>query len=106
MLADFGAEVMLIEPPSGSPIRTMPPFDPAADGLGSLLFFHLNLGKGSIALDRSTEAGRAKLLELVKSADAVVVGLNADRDALQAANPHCVITLVSDFGDDGPFKHW
>ncbi len=106
MLADFGAEVTLIEPPSGSPIRNMPPFDPAADGLGSLLFFHLNLGKGSIALDRSTDAGRAKLLELVKSADAVVVGLDADRDALQEANPNCVVTLVSDFGDDGPFKHW
>jgi crotonobetainyl-CoA:carnitine CoA-transferase CaiB-like acyl-CoA transferase len=106
MLADFGAAVTLVEPPSGSPIRNMPPFDPATDGLGSLLFFHLNLGKGSIALDRSTDAGRARLLELVKSADAVVVGLDADRDALQQANPNCVVTLVSDFGDDGPFKHW
>ena len=82
MMADFGAEVTLVEPPSGSPTRTMPPFDPAKDGTGSLLFFHLNLGKGSIALDRTTDRGRARLLELVKFADAVVVGVDADRDAL------------------------
>jgi crotonobetainyl-CoA:carnitine CoA-transferase CaiB-like acyl-CoA transferase len=101
MMADFGAEVTLVEPPSGSPTRAMPPFDPAKDGAGSLLFFHLNLGKASIALDRATDQGRAKLLELVKSADAVVVGVDADRDALQKANSRCIVTLVSDFGDDG-----
>lgn len=106
MMADFGAEVTLVEPPSGSPIRRMPPFDPAQDGADSLLFFHLNLGKGSITLDRTTDQGRAKLLELVKSADVVVVGVDADRAALQKANPACIVTLVSDFGDDGPFKHW
>jgi crotonobetainyl-CoA:carnitine CoA-transferase CaiB-like acyl-CoA transferase len=106
MMADFGAEVTLVEPPSGSPTRAMPPFDPAKDGAGSLLFFHLNLGKASIALDRATDQGRAKLLELVKSADAVVVGVDADRDALQKANSRCIVTLVSDFGDDGPYRHW
>ena len=106
MLADFGAAVTLIEPPSGSPLRAMPPCDPASDGVGSLLFFHLNLGKGSLVVDRTTEMGRARLLELVKAADAVVVGLDADRDALQTANPNCVVALVSDFGDDGPFRHW
>ena len=118
MMADFGAEVTLVEPPSGSPTRGMPPFDPAKEwrrrakrrllrtATGSLLFFHLNLGKGSIALDRTTDEGRAKLLELVKSADAVVVGVDADRDALQKANPGCIVALVSDFGDDGPYRHW
>ncbi|MDQ8732735.1 CoA transferase [Bradyrhizobium sp. LHD-71] len=106
MMADFGAEVTLVEPPSGSPIRHMPPFDPSGEGAASLLFFHLNLGKRSIVLDRNTEAGRARLLDLVKSVDAVVVGLDADRDALRRANPQCVVTLVSDFGDDGPYRHW
>lgn len=106
MMADFGADVTLIEPPGGSPIRRMPPLDPAASGVGSLLFFHLNLGKQSIVVDRSGEQGRSQLLELVKSADAVIVGLDADRDALAKANPRCVVTLVSDFGEDGPFRHW
>jgi crotonobetainyl-CoA:carnitine CoA-transferase CaiB-like acyl-CoA transferase len=106
MLADFGAEVILIEPPAGSPIRNMPPFDPAHDGVGSMLFFHLNLGKQSIVVDRTTAAGRTQLLELATSADAIVVGLDADREALQRANPQAVVALVSDFGDDGPFRHW
>jgi crotonobetainyl-CoA:carnitine CoA-transferase CaiB-like acyl-CoA transferase len=106
MLADFGAQVTLVEPPAGSPLRRMPPFDPAQDSAGSLLFFHLNLGKGSIVLDRTSDEGRARLSELVRSADAIVVGLDADRAALQRANPHCVVALVSDFGDDGPFRHW
>lgn len=106
MMADFGAEVILVEPPQGSPIRAMPPFDPAKDGLGSLLFFHLNLGKQSRLIDRASEQGQAQLAELAKSADAIVVGLDTDRDALQRANPQAVVALVSDFGDDGPFRHW
>ena len=84
----------------------MPPFDPVRDGLGSLLFFHLNLGKQSLPIDLANAEGRAQLLELAKSADAIVVGLDADREALQAANPQAVVALVSDFGDDGPFRHW
>lgn len=106
MLADFGADVMLVEPPAGSPLRAMPPFDPEPDGLGSLLFFHLNLGKNSIVLDRATEAGRTRLLDLAKSADVIVVGRDADRNALQQASPNAVIALASDFGEDGPFAHW
>ena len=106
MMADFGAAVTLIEPPGGSPVRQMPPFDPVANGLGSLLFFHLNLGKQSMVVDRSGAQGRARLLELARSADAIIVGLDADRDALAAVNPRCVVTLVSDFGEDGPFRHW
>lgn len=106
MMADFGAEVLLIEPPAGSQMRAMPPLDPACDSVGSLLFFHLNLGKQSVIVDRSTDQGRAELLELAKTADAIVVGLDADREVLQQANPHCVTALVSDFGDDGPYRHW
>jgi crotonobetainyl-CoA:carnitine CoA-transferase CaiB-like acyl-CoA transferase len=106
MLADFGAEVLLLEPPSGSVTRTVPPSDPEKDGLGSLLFFHLNLGKQSVVIDRASDQGRAQLLELAKTADAIVVGLDADRDALRSANPQAVVALVSDFGDDGPFRHW
>jgi crotonobetainyl-CoA:carnitine CoA-transferase CaiB-like acyl-CoA transferase len=106
MMADFGAEVVLIEPPQGSPVRKLPPFDPAAKGLGSLLFFHLNLGKQSVVLDRGASDDRAALNDLVKSADVVVVGLDADRAALQAANPQCVVALVSEFGDDGPYSKW
>jgi crotonobetainyl-CoA:carnitine CoA-transferase CaiB-like acyl-CoA transferase len=106
MLADFGAEVTLIEPPQGSSLRAMPPFDPQPNGLGSLLFFHLNLGKQSITLDHRSPDGWNKLLTLAKSVDVVVVGPGIDRAALEQANPNCVVALVSDFGDDGPYAHW
>ncbi len=106
MLADFGAEVTLVEPPQGSALRAMPPFDPQPNGLGSLLFFHLNLGKRSIALDPRSTDGWNKLLALAKSVDVIVVGPGIDRSALEQANPKCVVALVSDFGDDGPYAHW
>jgi crotonobetainyl-CoA:carnitine CoA-transferase CaiB-like acyl-CoA transferase len=106
MLADFGAEVTLVEPPQGSSLRSMPPFDPQPNGLGSLLFFHLNLGKHSIALDHRSSEGWNKLLSLAASADVVVVGPGIDRAALERANPNCVVALVSDFGEDGPYQHW
>ncbi len=106
LMADFGAEVTLLEAPSGSPLRGTPPFDPAINGLGSLLFFHLNLGKGSIVLDRTTAEGRLKLIELAKQVDVIVVDVKADCEALLQANPACVVALVSEFGDDGPCRHW
>ena len=106
MLADFGAEVILIEPLQGSAIRAMGPFDPQDNSLGSLLFFHLNLGKRSVTLDHRTTDGWRSLLELAKSSDVIVVGPGIDRAALERANPGSVIALVSDFGDDGPYEHW
>jgi crotonobetainyl-CoA:carnitine CoA-transferase CaiB-like acyl-CoA transferase len=106
MLADFGADVTLVEPPQGSSLRKMPPFDPQPNGLGSLLFFHLNLSKHSISLDVRSSVGWSRLLELVALVDVVVVGKNIDRTALERANPNCVVALVSDFGDDGPYAHW
>src|SRR5579859_562358 len=88
MLADFGADVTLVEPPQGSVLRTMPPFDPQPNGLGSLLFFHLNLGKRSIALDHRSTNGWNRLLGLAREADVIVVGPGIDRAALEQANPN------------------
>ena len=83
MLADYGAEVMLIEPPGGCDMRRAPPL--AADG-ASFAFHHLNTGKASLVLDASP-AGRARLLALAAEADTSVIGPDADRIALVAAAP-------------------
>ena len=93
MLADFGAEVILVEPNAGSVVRSMGPFDPKQDGLGSLLFFHLNLGKRSITLDHRSTGRFGALLQHAKSADVVVVGPGIDRAALERANPNCIVAL-------------
>lgn len=106
MFADFGADVTLIEPPGGSALRHSPPFDPASDGVGSLLFFHLNLGKRSVVLDLTVPAGRDRLCELARKADVIVVSTDSDVQRLQQSNPQCVIAVVSDFDADSPYGAW
>ena len=103
MLADHGADVVLLEPPQGSPVRRTGPFHP--DG-SSLRFFHLNTGKSSITLDRATASGGVLLADLVTGTDVIIAGPNIERDALRQVNPRCVTALTSDFGDDGPLRHW
>lgn len=104
MLADYGAEVTLAEPPGGSCVRRMPPFAPEKGD--SLVFFHVNLGKRSTALDPSTPAGRSLLLRLAEASDVVIVGRDGDVEALRAASPNAVICVVSPFGRDGPWRDW
>jgi crotonobetainyl-CoA:carnitine CoA-transferase CaiB-like acyl-CoA transferase len=104
MLADYGADVTLIEPPGGSAVRAMQPFDPVHGD--SLLFFHINTGKKSLVLDQASNAGRALLLRLMAAADVAIVGRDADVDALAAANADAVICVVSGFGRDGPWRDW
>ena len=106
MFADQGAQVSLIEPPGGSAVRAMPPFDPAAPGVGSQLFFHLNLGKDSWEIDLTTTDGKAALHRLAEQADIIVAGLGLDLAAMQRDHPACVVVHVSDFGLDGPLAHW
>jgi len=102
MLADYGAEVLLAEPPGGCAMRRATPL--AADG-ASFAFLHLNTGKGSIVLDHSP-SGRARLLALAAEADAIVIGPDSDRTALAAAAPLAVLAMVSPFGTDGPWRDW
>jgi crotonobetainyl-CoA:carnitine CoA-transferase CaiB-like acyl-CoA transferase len=106
LFADYGAAVTLVEPPQGSALRRMGPFDPEADGVGSMLFFHLNMGKSSITLDLQAASGRHALVERARASDVVIVGPGTDRQALLAANAALVVCVVSDFGDDGPYRDW
>ncbi len=57
-------------------------------------------------LDQATAEGRALLLRMAASCDVLVVGRDADVDALQAANPDAVVCVVSPFGRDGPWRDW
>jgi crotonobetainyl-CoA:carnitine CoA-transferase CaiB-like acyl-CoA transferase len=104
MLADYGAEVTLLEPPGGSCTRAMHPFDP--DTGASLVFFHANLGKRSVVLDVTLPSGRAALLRLAGASDVILLGRDGEVEALRAANPDAVVCLVSPFGQDGPWCDW
>lgn len=109
-LADLGAEVIKVEPPTGDYVREMT--WPIIDGV-SLMHLHLNRGKRSITLDLRSESGIDTFLELVAAADVVVEamrpgglarrGLGFDR--LRAANPRIVMCTISGYGMTGPYKN-
>jgi crotonobetainyl-CoA:carnitine CoA-transferase CaiB-like acyl-CoA transferase len=107
MLADYGADVTLVEPPQGSATRRMAPFRESAGAeRQSLLFEHLNLSKNSLIIDRTTAAGRDLLRDLARNSDVVVVPAGFDRAALRGASPTCIIATVSPFGEGTPKSHW
>src|SRR5690606_32527088 len=73
MLADFGADVVKLEPPAGDAGRRIAPFfgaDPHPEK--SLVFLLANLNKRGARLDLEDPEGRELLLRLAKSADIVV----------------------------------
>ena len=80
LFADYGAEVIKIEPPDGGdPTRRMAPFlhdEPNLEKSG--LFLHLNTNKKSVTLDIETQAGRSVLLQLARDADIVVESFTPD----------------------------
>ena len=94
MLADYGAEVLLIEPPAGCALRTAAPLD--VDGT-SFLFRHLNTGKSSACTLTPALAG---------AADIILIDATADQAALAAMAPDAIIATISAFGTDGPWRDW
>ena len=77
-LADLAADVVLIEPPGGTPTRLLAPVAPAQDGgTGrSTFFLHFNSNKRSAVIDLEEADGRETFLRLVRGADAVIESFN------------------------------
>lgn len=106
MMADQGAEVIKIEPPAGDPVRTMAPFENGQ----SVWFANLNRGKSSVVLDLKVDADKARLREMIASADVfaesfrpgVMKRLGFDYATVSALNPAIVYCSISAFGQDGP----
>jgi crotonobetainyl-CoA:carnitine CoA-transferase CaiB-like acyl-CoA transferase len=98
-LADAGADVILVEPPGGSPLR-------AAAGWPGLL-----RGKRSIVLDLGDDDHRATLGGLLRQADVMVttmrpaasarLGFTAER--LAAQYPRLVAAVITGWGTRGPW---
>lgn len=114
LLADFGADVIKIEvPPEGDPSRNIGPFlgdDPHPEK--SLLFSNLNMNKKGITLDLASDSGKEIFKELVKEADILVESfspgvmkrLGLDYEVLKAINPGLIMTSISNFGQEGPYR--
>jgi crotonobetainyl-CoA:carnitine CoA-transferase CaiB-like acyl-CoA transferase len=109
MMADQGAEVWKIESPAGDPAREQAPFEAGQ----SVWFRNLNRGKKSVVLDLKSEAGKARLWELIDRADVFVEGfrpgvmrrLGFDYAAVSARNPGIVYCSISAFGQHGAMAH-
>lgn len=108
-LADLGADVIKVEPPSGDYVREMT--WPIVEGV-SLMHLHISRGKKSIVLDLRTPEGAGVFLDLVRNADVVVEAMRpgglARRglgfDKLREVNPRIVFCTVTGYGMTGPYK--
>lgn len=115
LLADFGAEVIKVEPPTGDPARRTGPF-PAdiPHPEKSALFLHLNTGKKGVTLNLGCQTGRMILKRLAAQVDVLVENfeprvassLGLSYEALAAVNPGLILTSISTFGDWGPYHNY
>jgi crotonobetainyl-CoA:carnitine CoA-transferase CaiB-like acyl-CoA transferase len=105
VLADFGAQVLKVEPISGDPSRALP-----GSRFGSIYYRTFNTGKQAIALDLRREDDHDRLRDLLADADALVMNfgqrsrerLGLGWPTLHADFPRLVVTLVSAYGAEDP----
>ena len=109
LLADWGADVIKVEPPAGDPMRRMfgsigverdavPPYD--LD----------NRGKRCVQLDLTNEAGKRTFDDLLATADVFITNLRIDAlarlglepAAVRAKHPRLIYSLVTGYGMVGP----
>ena len=113
LLSDLGADVVMVEPPEGSPSRKLPPLDPLTPE-HSLFFTMRSCGKRSVVLDLGAADGRASLEALLAGADVLIdsaePGAHAaagrpelEAEALAARHRHLVVASVTAYGRTGPY---
>ena len=109
MLADYGANVIKIEPPEGEMSRAWgPPFY----GRETAYFVNLNRNKKSVTIDLKHPDGKALFFRLLDTADVVVENLRVgtvaklgiDYERVRAHQPRVVYCSISGFGQDGPYR--
>ena len=100
VMADYGAEVIKVEPPGGDPFR----FQPA--------WISWNRGKKGIVLDLSTEEGQEQAIQLAGQADVLVesfrpgdmAGWGLGYETLAHLYPRLVYCSITGFGQKGPLR--
>jgi len=115
ILADLGADVIAVEPPTGSPLRQQGPFRyDQPDVEHSLPWWAYSRNKRSVAIDLASPAGRDQFLRLVATADVVLDSfpagyldsLGLGHSALSARRPEIITASITPFGETGPKANW
>lgn len=115
ILAKLGADVIQVEPRSGSEARRQPPFDPGLPaGQHSFFWSAFAAGKRSVMLDLDSPEGVQQLQQLIASADVLIESADpAQRQQWQitpsqthALNPRLIHVSITAFGIDGPKADW
>lgn len=107
IVAELGAEVMLVEPPGGVATRRRAPFRDGHEGEveASLAFAALNSGKLSVIVDRAN--ARTEILGLARGCDAVIVSHDSEwRDTIDVAGLRAEgtpVVVLTPFGEAGPY---
>ncbi len=105
LLADFGAEVIKIEPPNGEPVRMLPPF---LDNLESTYFFAFNRNKKSLCLNLRSERGKEIFLSLCEKADVLIETfrpglakkIGIDFETVCQTNERLIYCSITGYGQD------
>jgi alpha-methylacyl-CoA racemase len=106
LLADMGAEVLKIEPPSGDELQHLGP----RPGRRPVFYEAINAGKAVLALDLKQPTDKNVLLELVATADVLIEGfrpgamnrLGLDYEHLHPINPRLIYCSINGYGARGP----
>jgi benzylsuccinate CoA-transferase BbsE subunit/naphthyl-2-methylsuccinate CoA transferase subunit len=112
-MADFGADVIKIEKPGGDISRNRGPFyKDEVHPEKSLHWFAFNINKRSITLDIETDDGKEIFRRLVHKANVVIEsfspgtldGLDLGYSQLNEINPQIIMTSITGFGQEGPYR--
>ncbi len=109
MLADQGAEVTKVEPPSGDQLRYL---GKPHNGVPAV-FYSCNRGKKSIVIDLKTEQGKAVLKDLIRKSDVLIQNfrpgtierMGFGEPDVRKLNKTIIYVSISGFGEDGPYAH-
>jgi crotonobetainyl-CoA:carnitine CoA-transferase CaiB-like acyl-CoA transferase len=112
LLADFGADVTLVEAVPGASAK-LGGMRSNENAERAAAYNALGRGKKSIALNLKDDSAREIFYELVKGADVVIEGfrpgvvkrLGVDYDTLAQINPRIICCSVSGFGQTGPYSN-
>lgn len=115
ILGDLGADVIKIEKPGGDRARRIGPFyHDVPDPNKSLYWFAFNTNKRGITLDIESERGKEIFRKLAESADVVIESfqpgyldsLGLGYAALGKINPKVILTSITGFGQEGPYRSY